>query len=100
MARTCAVSKTGVLVGNKVSHSNRKTKTRFMPNLQRVSFPSELLDGAVKLRLTPRGIRTVEKRGGIDAYLLNAKTSELDETLLPLKKRVTAAKARKEKKAA
>ncbi len=94
MARVCAVSGKKVLFGNKVSHSNRKTRTRFNANMQRISFPSELL-GSVRLRLTPNGIRTVEKRGGIDAFLLNAKSSELNEELRTLKKRIASAQARK-----
>lgn len=97
MARVCAVSGKKVLFGNKVSHSNRKTRTRFNVNLQRISFPSEVLGTSIKLRLTPRGIRTVEKRGGIDAYLLNAKASELSADMLILKKRVASAQARKAK---
>ena len=100
MARVCAVSKKKVLFGNRVSHSNRKTRTRFEANLQVCSFPSELLGTSVRLRLTPRGIRTIEKRGGIDAYILNAKKAELDENLLSVKKSLVAAQARKEKKAA
>lgn len=95
MARTCAVTKKKVLVGNKVSHSNRKTKTRFLPNLQVVSFPSELLGTSVRLRLTANGIRTVEKRGGIDAFLMKAKAVDLTSGLKSVKKRLAAAQARK-----
>lgn len=95
MARVCAVTKKKPLVGNKVSHSNRKTKTRFLPNLQLCSFPSDLLGRSVQLRLTPRGIKTVEKRGGLDAYVLNAKPAELDTDLKKLKKTLAAAQARK-----
>jgi large subunit ribosomal protein L28 len=100
MARVCAVTKKKVLVGNKVSHSNRKTKTRFLPNLQVVSFPSELLGKGVKLRLTPNGIRTVEKRGGVDAFILGMKSADMDSKLRTVRKNLMAAKARKEKKAA
>jgi large subunit ribosomal protein L28 len=95
MSRVCAVSGKKVLFGNKVSHSNRKSRTRFNPNLQRCSFPSEILGTSVQLRLTTRGIRTVEKRGGIDAFLLKAKVAELDLELRALKRRVTSAKAKK-----
>jgi large subunit ribosomal protein L28 len=95
MPRVCAVSGKKVLFGNKVSHSNRKTRTRFDANLQRISFPSELLSSKIRLRLTPRGIRTVEKHGGIDAFLLNAKKSALNPELLALKKRVTSAQERR-----
>ena len=95
MARVCVVSGKKPLFGNKVSHSNRKTRTRFNPNLQRCSFPSEILGTSLQLRLTTRGIRTVEKRGGIDAFLINAKKSELSDELRALKKRLTGAKAKK-----
>jgi len=100
MARICAVSKKKVLFGNKVSHSNRKTRTRFNTNQQHCSFPSDLLGCSVRLHITPHGIRTLEKRGGLDAYLISAKKAELDENLLRLKKRVVTAKAKKEAKAA
>jgi large subunit ribosomal protein L28 len=100
MARICAVTKKKPLVGHKVSHSNHKTKTRFLPNLQLCSFPSELLGSSVQLRLTPSGIRTIEKRGGIDAYVLGSKAAELDANLRKVKKNLLAAKARKEAKAA
>ncbi len=99
MSRVCAVTKKRVLAGNKVSHSNRKTRTRFLPNLQVVSFPSELMGTSYRLRLTANGIRTVEKRGGLDAYVLAAKAAELDEDLKVLKKRLLAAQARKKKAA-
>jgi large subunit ribosomal protein L28 len=95
MSRVCAVSGKKPVFGNMVSHSNRKTRTRFNPNLQRCSFPSEILGTSIQLRLTPRGIRTVEKRGGIDSFLLNAKVSELNAELRTLKKRVAGAKSKK-----
>lgn len=95
MPRQCAVTKKKALYGNLVSHSNRKTRTRFNTNLQRCSFPSELLGTSVQLRLTPQGIRTVEKRGGIDAWLLSVKAADLDDKTLAIKRRVVKAKARK-----
>lgn len=95
MARVCAVTKKKVLFGNKVSHSNRKTRTRFNTNLQRCSFPSEILGKSVQLRLTTRGIRTIEKRGGVDAWLLSMKDADLDDKTLAIKRRVVAVKAKK-----
>ena len=95
MSRVCAVSRKKVMFGHNVSHANNKTKRRFLPNLQECSFPSEILGTRIALRLTARGIRTVEKRGGIDAYLLAARSSELDATTLKLKKRVAKAKEKK-----
>jgi large subunit ribosomal protein L28 len=90
------VTKKKVLFGNRVSHSNRKTRHRFEANMQTCSFPSEFLGTTVRLRLTANGIRTVEKRGGIDTFLLKAKKADLDAKLLVLQRRVVAAKTRKE----
>ena len=98
MARVCAVTGKKVLFGNKVSHSNRKTRHRFEANMQTCSFPSDLLGRSITLRLTANGIRTVEKRGGIDAFLLKAKKADLDAKLLVAQRRVVAAKTRKEAK--
>lgn len=93
MSRRCIVSGKGVLAGNNVSHSNRKNRRRFLPNLQPVSFLSEATGETVRMRLTTRGIRTVEKRGGIDAWLLSAKTADLTPTLRRLRKRVETRRA-------
>ncbi len=100
MAKKCSVTGKKPMSGNNVSHSNRKTRTRWEPNLQQVSFPSEVLGNMITLRLTANGVRTIEKRGGIDAYLLNAKASELTPEGKTLKKRVTLAKAKKAAKKA
>ncbi|MDR2781618.1 MAG: 50S ribosomal protein L28 [Holosporaceae bacterium] len=70
MARVCPLSGKKVLYGNKVSHANNKTKRRFMPNLQRVSFLSDALGSNVRVCLSTHAIRSVEKSGGIDKYLL------------------------------
>ncbi len=95
MSRVCAVSRKKPQFGNTVSHSNRKTRTRFNPNLQRCSFPSEILGKPVRLRLTANGIRTVEKRGGIDRFLLNARPAELSGELKALKRRLKTVQAKK-----
>lgn len=93
MARRCMVTSKGVMTGNNVSHANNKTRRRFLPNLQQATFMSEALEEMVKLRLTTRGIRTVEHRGGIDAFLLSTPSAELTKDLRALKKRVEAARA-------
>jgi large subunit ribosomal protein L28 len=85
----------GVLVGNNVSHANNKTKRRFLPNLQRTSLLSEALGGAVRLRVSANGIRTVEHNGGIDAFLLGTPDRKLTIEARRLKRRVEAAAARK-----
>ena len=77
MARRCELSGKAVLTGNQVSHSNRKTRTRFMPNLCNVTLVSDALKRSVRLRITAAALRSVEHRGGLDAFLLKAHDEEL-----------------------
>jgi large subunit ribosomal protein L28 len=100
MTRRCELSGKSVQVGNIVSHANNKTKRRFLPNLQDTSVLSDALGHTVRLRLTPRAIRTLEHNGGLDAYLLGTGNSKLTDEMKALKRRVVAAKARKDAKAA
>lgn len=90
MARRCALTGKGVMTGNNVSHANNKTRRRFLPNLQNATFLSETL-GKVNLRVSTRAIRTVETKGGIDAFLLNTSNSKLTEEALQLKRRLAKA---------
>ena len=92
MARKCPVTGKGVLVGHNVSHSNIKTKRRYLPNLQTVSLLSETL-GPVRLRLSAAAIRTIEHKGGLDAFLRASRDSRLSAEILRLKRRVTASAA-------
>jgi large subunit ribosomal protein L28 len=94
MARRCVVTGKGVQVGHNVSHSNIKTKRRFLPNLQRTSVLSDVL-GSVRLRLTAAAIRTIEHKGGIDAFLRNTPDRELSPEIRRLKRRVESAAKRK-----
>lgn len=91
MARRCGVTGKGVLVGNNVSHANNKTRRRYLPNLQVASMMSEALGQTVRLRLSVAGLRTIEHRGGLDAFLLSARDSQLSDELRRLKRRVRAA---------
>lgn len=100
MARVCDVTGKKPQFGNNVSHANNKTRRRWQPNLQVCSFPSEVLGTMIKLRLTPNGIRTVEHRGGIDAYLLNSKDSALGPETKALKRRLTKAQDKRTAKKA
>ncbi len=95
MARRCFITGKGVLVGNNVSHANNKTRRRFLPNLQATSLLSDVLGTAVRVRLSTRGIRTVEHNGGIDAYLLGTADSTLTLEARRLTRRIAAAAARK-----
>ena len=93
MARRCALTGKGVLTGNNVSHSNIKSRRRYLPNIQVTTLLSETLGETVRLKVAASTIRTVEHRGGLDAYLLGAKASELPADLRRLKRRVEKAKA-------
>ena len=94
MARRCPITGKGVQVGNNVSHSNRKTKRRYLPNLQTVSLLSDSL-GSVRLRISTAAIRTIEYKGGIDAFLKAMPDRKLSPEILRLKRRVATATARK-----
>ena len=100
MARRCALTGKGVQTGNNVSHANNKTRRRYLPNLQQQRFFSETLGVAVRLRVSTRALRTVEKRGGLDGYLLKARNAELSSELRRLKQRVIQAQAAKAEQAA
>lgn len=95
MSRRCVITGKGVMAGNNVSHANNKTRRRFLPNLQDVSFYSEALGRAIKLRVSTHGQRTVEHKGGIDALLTNTAVTKLAPELRPYKKQVEKALARK-----
>jgi len=93
MSRRCAVTGKGVLSGNNVSHAQNKTRRRFLPNLQTTTFLSDALKSKVKVRVSTSGIRTVEKHGGIDAWLLQAKDVDLTPDLRRVKKLVAQRRA-------
>jgi large subunit ribosomal protein L28 len=93
MARRCELTGKGVLTGNNVSHANNRTRRRFLPNLQQASMLSETLGKTISLRVSASAIRTVEKTGGIDAFLLKAKDADLGSNALAAKKEIKAAQA-------
>ena len=86
MVKKCDITKVKPMTGNNVSHAVNKTKRRFLPNLQNTSFFSEILGKKIKLKVTSKGIKTVEKNGGIDKFLLNSKNSKLNAETKKLKK--------------
>jgi large subunit ribosomal protein L28 len=79
------------LAGNNVSHAHNKTRRRFLPNIQRTSLLSDALGVPVTLRLSTRAIRTIEKNGGLDAYLLSTPNDKLTEEAQRLKRRIKKA---------
>ena len=85
MSRRCELTGKAVQSGNKVSHSNRKTRTRFLPNLVNVTLISDTLGKGFKLRVTAAALRTVEHRGGLDAFLVKAHDEELSGGALRIK---------------
>jgi len=90
MARRCAISGKGVQTGNNVSHAHNKTRRRFLPNLQDVSLLSDTL-GMIRLRLTAHAIRSIERNGGLDAYLLKTSNLKLPDEARKLKSRILKA---------
>ena len=86
MSRRCALTEKGVQSGHKVSHSNRKTKRKFLPNLVNVTLQSDALQRSVRLRVSANALRTVEHRGGLDAFLAKAQESELSPNVRVLKR--------------
>jgi large subunit ribosomal protein L28 len=93
MSRRCELTGKAVLTGNLVSHSNRKTRRRFLPNLCRVTLISDALGRSVRLRVSAHALRSVEHRGGLDAFLLKARDEELSQKALELKRQVAKAGA-------
>ena len=93
MSRRCELTGIAVQSGNKVSHSNRKTRTRFLPNLCSVTLISDSLGRSVRLRVAAAALRSVEHRGGLDSFLVKAHDDELSPNALALKKEVRAALA-------
>ena len=88
MARRCMISGIGPMTGNNVSHAHNKTKRRFLPNLQYTSLLSDALGEMVRLRVTPKAIRTVEQKGGLDAFLLATPNRKLPAEAIRLKRRI------------
>ena len=88
MSRRCELTGKGAQVGHKVSHSNRKTKRRFLPNLLNVTVMSDALGRSVKLRVSANALKTIDHRGGLDAFLLKAKDAELSPRVLELKREI------------
>src|ERR1044072_2471875 len=94
MSRRCDLTGKSVLVGHKVSHSNIKTKRRFLPNLLNVTMMSDALGRSIKLRVSANALKSVDHRGGLDAYLLRAKTETLAPRMRALKKQIEKKQAK------
>jgi large subunit ribosomal protein L28 len=88
MSWRCELTGKGPQTGHKVSHSNRKTNRRFMPNLVNVTMISDALGRSVRLRISANALKTVDHRGGLDAFLAKARDTELSSRALDLKRQV------------
>ena len=88
MARRCELTGKAVLTGNNVSHAKRRTKRRFLPNLCNVTLESEALKKRVRLTISAHALRSVEHRGGLDAFLLKAGDEDLSERCLKMKREI------------
>lgn len=88
MSRRCSLTGKEVQFGNNVSHSKRRTNRRFQVNLQKVSLISQTLGRAVPLRVSTRALRTVQKKGGLDGFLLKTDDTKLADIALRLKRQI------------
>lgn len=95
MARRCNLTGIGAQSGNRVSHSNRKSRRSFIANIQPVSLMSDALGRLVRLKITAATIRTVDHNGGLDEYLLTTSNLKLTDEAVRLKRQIKKAKAKK-----
>ena len=93
MSRRCELTGKSPMVGNNVSHANNKSKRRFLPNLAEVSLTSETLNSTHRFRISTAALRTVDHRGGLDAFLAKAPDAELSDKALRLKREIAKAQA-------
>jgi large subunit ribosomal protein L28 len=93
MSRVCELTGKGPMVGNNVSHAKNRTRRRFLPNLNDVTLQSETLGRGIKFRISASALRSVDHRGGLDAYLAKAKDTELSLSAQKVKKEIAKAQA-------
>ncbi len=91
MSRKCAITGKKPMVGNNVSHSNRRTKRRFLPNIQETGLFSEALQKIIRLKISANGLRTIDKKGGIDEFVKGTAKTKLEPELRELKGQVEKA---------
>lgn len=93
MARICELTGKKPMVGHNVSHANNRTKRRFLPNLVATSLASDVLGKSVRLRITTSALRTIDKKGGLDAFLVGASEDKLSDRARRLRREIVKAKA-------
>ncbi len=89
MSRVCELSGKSVMTGNNVSHANNRTRRRFLPNLVNVTLMSEALNQRIRLRVSASALRTVEHRGGLDAFLMKEKEGNLSSKAAIIRRQVS-----------
>jgi large subunit ribosomal protein L28 len=90
MSRRCELTGVGPMVGHNVSHSNIKTKRRFLPSLSQINLPSDSLGQTFKLKITNAALRTLDFKGGLDVVLMNSRDEVLSPKALKIKRQVKA----------
>ena len=93
MSKKCELTGKIPLKGHKVSHANNKTKRRFLPNLKKVKFKSEILSKSLRLTVSNAGVRSVDKKGSFDQFIKSAKKKDLSLRLKKLKKSLLSVSA-------
>lgn len=93
MSRVCELTGKGPMSGNTVSHANNKSRRRFLPNLNEVTLISDILGRSFKLRISAAALRSVDHRGGLDAFMAKAKDVELSLDAAKIKKEIAKAQA-------
>jgi large subunit ribosomal protein L28 len=88
MSRRCQITGKQVMAGNNVSHAKNRSRRRFLPNIQNTSLLSDTLGRMVRLKLTTSAIRTIEKSGGLDAFLKASAISKLDPAIARIKRQI------------
>ena len=91
MSRRCELTGKGPMTGNNVSHAKNRTRRRFLPNLNDVTLASEVLGQSYKFKISAAALRTIDHRGGLDAFMAKAKDTELSDKALKLKKDIAKA---------
>ena len=93
MSRVCELTGKGPMSGNTISHANNKTRRRFLPNLNEITLISDVLGKSFQLRISAAALRTVDHRGGLDAFLAKSKDDELSSNALKIKREIEKAQA-------
>jgi len=93
MSRRCELTGKGVVSGNNVSHAQNKTRRRFLPNLCNVSLSSDVLGQSIRFKVSASALRSVDKNGGLDNFLMKSRDENLSDKARKLKTQISKARA-------